>query len=104
MSKARDNSLITSLWESPMSSDREEDHRSVLATIGQLRESLVLSARDEEAAQAVAAGLRDAKAVNTRRGYASAWHEFNVWDLVNGRQSLPARTPDSRPPPRPPGN
>ena len=78
-----------SLWEPPMSSDREEDHRSVLATIGQLRESLVLSARDEEA-QAVAAGLRDAKAANTRRVYASAWHEFNVWALVNGRQSLPA--------------
>ena len=55
-----------------MSSDREEDHRSVLATIGQLRESLVLSARDEEAAQAF------------------AWHEFNVWALANGRQSLPA--------------
>ena len=81
-----------------MSSDREEDHRSVLATIGQFRsqfrgqfrESLVLSARDEEAAQAVAAGLRDAKAANTRRVYASAWHEFNVWALANGRQSLPA--------------
>ena len=77
-------------WEPPMSSDREEDHRSVLATIGQLRESLVLSARDEEAAQAVAAGLRDAKAANTRLVYASAWHEFNVWALANGRQSLPA--------------
>ena len=73
-----------------MSSDREEDHRSVLATIGQLRESLELSARDEEAAQSVAAGLRDAKAANTRRVYASAWHEFNVWALANGRQSLPA--------------
>ena len=73
-----------------MSSDREEDHRSVLATIGQLRESLVLSARDEEAAQAVAAGLRDAKAANTRRVNAPAWHEFNVWALANGRQSLPA--------------
>ena len=60
-----------------MPSDREEDHRSVLATIGQLRESLVLSARDEEAA-------------NTRLVYASAWHEFNVWALANGRQSLPA--------------
>ena len=71
-----------------------EDRRSVLATIGQLRgqlrESLVLSARDREAAQAVAAGLRDAKAANTRRVYASAWHEFNVWALANGRQSLPA--------------
>ena len=59
-----------------MSSDRGEDRRSVLATIGQLRgqlrESLVLSARDREAAQAVAAGLRDAKAANTRRVYASA--------------------------------
>ena len=60
------------------SSDREEDHRSVLAAIGQLRESLVLSARDEETA------------ANTRRVYASAWHEFNVWALANGRQSLPA--------------
>ena len=73
-----------------MSSDREEDHRSVLATIGQFRESLVLSARDEEAARAVAAGLRDAKAANTRRVYAPAWHEFNVWALANGRQSLSA--------------
>ena len=61
-----------------MSSDREEDHRYVLAAIGQLRESLVLSARDEETA------------ANTRRVYASAWHEFNVWALANGRQSLPA--------------
>ena len=50
----------------------------------------MLPARDEEAAQAVAAGLRDAKAANTRRVYASAWHEFNVWALANGRQSLPA--------------
>ena len=66
------------------------DRRSVLATIGQLRESLVLSAPDREAAQAVAAGLRDAKAANTRRVYASAWHEFNVWALANGRQSMPA--------------
>ena len=62
-----------------MSSDREEDHRSVLAAIGQVRESLVLSAREEEAAQAVAAGLRDAKAANTRRVYASAWHEFALY-------------------------
>ena len=88
--KCRIRAFITSLWESPMYSDREEDRRSVLATIGQLRESLVLSARDEEAPQAVAAGLRDAKAANTRRVYASAWHEFNVWALANGRQSLPA--------------
>ncbi len=73
-----------------MSSDREEDRRSVLATIDQLRGSLVLSAHDEEAAQAVAAGQRDAKAANTRRVYTSAWHEFNVWALANGRQSLPA--------------
>ena len=77
-----------------MSSDMEEDRRFVLATIGQfrgqLRESLVLSTRDEEAAQAVAAGLRDAKAANTRRVYTSAWREFKVWALANGRQSLPA--------------
>ena len=51
---------------------------------------MVLSTRDREAAQAVAAGLRDAKAANTRRVYASAWHEFNGWALANGRQSLPA--------------
>ena len=51
-----------------MSSDREEDHRSVLATIGQLRESLVLSAREEEEARAVAAGLRDAKALELSPG------------------------------------
>ena len=38
----------------------------------------MLSARDEETA------------ANTRRVYASAWHEFNVWALANGRQSLPA--------------
>ena len=50
----------------------------------------MLSTRDREAAQAVAAGLRDAKAANTRRVYASAWHEFNGWALANGRQSLPA--------------
>ena len=62
----------------PVPADMEEDRRSVLVTIGQLREGLVLSARDEEAAQAVAAGLQDAKAANTRRVYAPAWHEFNV--------------------------
>ena len=43
----------------PMTSDREEDRRPVLAA-------------------------------NTRRVYAPAWHEFNVWALANGRQSLPA--------------
>ena len=62
-----------------MSSDREEDRRSVPAAIGQLRESLVLSARDREAAQAVAAGLRDAKAANTRRAYEAAWQRFEEW-------------------------
>ena len=55
-----------------------------------LQEDLELSASDREAAQAVAEGLRDAKAANTGRVYGSAWHEFCVWALESGRQSLPA--------------
>ena len=45
-----------------MASDAEEDRRSFLAAIGHLGKGLELSARDHDAAQAVAAGLRDAKA------------------------------------------
>ena len=73
-----------------MPAEMEEALRSVLATIGPLEQDLEMPDLDRDAAQAVAAGLRDAKAANTRRVYASAWHEFNVWALANGRQSLPA--------------
>ena len=73
-----------------MSADREEERRSILATTVHLQEDLELSASDREAAEAVAEGLRDAKAANTRRVYGSAWHDFCVWALESGRQSLPA--------------
>ena len=43
------------------------------ATVSQLHNSLELSHPDREAAQAVASGLRHAKADNTRRAYISAW-------------------------------
>ena len=41
-----------------MSSDREEDRRSVLATIGPLEQDLELSERDRDAAQAAWRGWR----------------------------------------------
>ena len=44
-----------------------------LAVVQQLRNTLDLPERDRSAAKAVAAGLRDAKARNTRRAYSSAW-------------------------------
>ena len=44
-----------------------------LATIPQVPSPLELAERDREAAQAVATGLRDAKAQNTRRAYDPAW-------------------------------
>ena len=61
-----------------------------LATVPELRESLELSGRDREAAEAVASGLRDAKAENTRRSYASAWRRFQVWADAGGHPALPA--------------
>ena len=76
--------------EPSMPADREEDHRSVLASKAHLQEDLELPDHDRDAAHAVAEGLRDAKAANTRRLYGSAWHEFCVWALESGRQSLPA--------------
>ena len=50
-----------------------------LATVPQLHDFLELSGPDCEAAQAVASGLRDIKAENTRRSYASAWRRFQTW-------------------------
>ena len=45
----------------------------------QIPEDLPLAPRDRIAAEAVATGLRDAKADNTRRAYASAWRRFDQW-------------------------
>ena len=60
-----------------MPADFEEERRSILASTAHLQEDLELSDRDHDAEQAVATGLRDAKAANTRRVYGSAWHEFH---------------------------
>ena len=73
-----------------MAPDTEEDPGSFLATTGPVEQDLELSEQDRDAAQAVAAGLRDAKASNTRRAYASAWHLFCDWTLLTGRESMPA--------------
>ena len=64
------------------------------ATVPEFRESLELSGRDREAAQAVADGIRDAKAGTTRRVYGSAWQQFLVWAEAGGYPTLPA-TPQS---------
>ena len=66
-----------------------------LATIPQLHDTLYMSDRymsdrDREAAQAVASRLRDAKAQNTRRAYASAWRQFQTWAEAGGHPALPA--------------
>ena len=42
-------------------------------SVQQLRNPPEVQERDRGAAEAVASGLRDAKADNTRRTYASAW-------------------------------
>ena len=60
-----------------------------LATIPQLRGSLKLYGPDREAAQAVASSLRDSKAGNTRRAYASAWRRFQAWADAEGCPTLP---------------
>ena len=61
-----------------------------LAAVGQLNNPSELQQRDREAAQAVAAGLRDAKAENTRRAYGSAWRGFQDWAEAGGHPALPA--------------
>ena len=61
-----------------------------LATTQQLPGHLELTERDREAVQAVAAGLRDAKAANTRRAYSSAWRQFRTWAEAGGHPALPA--------------
>ena len=70
--------------------ETEEDRSSFLATTHPPRHDLELSEQDQDAAQAVAAGLRDAKAANTRRAYASAWKLFCDWTILTDRRALPA--------------
>ena len=70
--------------------ETEEDPRSFLATTAQLQEDLALSSSDHDAAQAVAAGLRDAKAANTRRAYGRGWAAFTAWADAHGYQYMPA--------------
>ena len=61
-----------------------------LAIIPQLHESLALSSPDREAAEAVASGLRDAKAANTRRSSASAWRRFQERAEAGDHTVLPS--------------
>ena len=61
-----------------------------LAAVPQLQDSLELSGPDLEAAEAVASGLRDAKADNTRQASASAWRSFQEWADTGGHRTLPA--------------
>ena len=78
----------------PVPADMEEDGSSFLTTTDAIEQDLDLSNSDQGAAQAVAAGLRDAKAANTRRAYASAWHTFCDWTILIGRQAMPAAPQD----------
>ena len=77
-----------------MAPDMEEDRSSFLATTGPVEQDLELSEQDRAAAQAVADGLRAAKAANTRRAYASAWHLFCDWTVLTGRPAMPAAPQD----------
>ena len=61
-----------------------------LAVVQRLQNTLDLLERDRGAAEAVAAGLRDAKAGNTRRAYISAWQQFRTWAGADGHPALPA--------------
>ena len=61
-----------------------------LATVQQLHNTPDLLERDRGAAEAVAAGHRDAKAGNTRRAYSSAWQQFRTWAEAGDHPALPA--------------
>ena len=61
-----------------------------LAAVQRLHDIPYLAERDREAAEAVASGLRDAKAANTRRSYASAWQQFQAWAEAGGHAVLPS--------------
>lgn len=70
--------------------ETEDVRSSFIATTVHLKDGIEISTSDHDAAQAVAAGLRDAKAPNTRRAYASAWRMFLKWTLLTDRESMPA--------------
>ena len=70
--------------------ETEDVRNSFIATTVHLNDGIEISTSDHDAAQAVAAGLRDAKAPNTRRAYASAWRMFLKWTLLTDRESMPA--------------
>ena len=61
-----------------------------ITTFQHNRDPLELTGQDLGAATAVAQVLRDAKAQNTRRSYASCWKNFEAWASGAGRQTLPA--------------
>ena len=82
--------ILSRVYEIPRDHGNEEDPRSFLATTAQLQEDLELSTSDHDAAQAVAAGLRDAKAANTRRAYGRGWAAFTAWADAHGYQYMPA--------------
>ena len=86
-----------------MTMETEDVRSSFLATTVHLKDGIEISTSDHDAAQAVAAGLRDAKAANTRRAYASAWHMFLKWTLLTGRESMPAAPQHVAIIPGPPG-
>ena len=74
-----------------------------IAVVQQFRNTLDLPERDRGAAEAVAAGLRDAKAENTRRAYSSAWRQFRTWADAGGHPRTARRPAGRGPLPRPPG-
>ena len=74
-----------------------------LAVVRQLRNTPDLPERGRGAAEAVAAGPRDAKAGNTRRAYSSAWRQFRTWAETGGHPALPAAPQARGPLPGPPG-
>ena len=76
-----------------------------LAVIQQLHSTPDLPERDRGAAEAVAAaaGLRDAKAGNTRRAYSSACGQFRTWAEAGGAPRTARRPAGRGPLPGPPG-
>ena len=61
-----------------------------LATALGIHKSPELSERDRDAAHAIAARVRDAKATGTRLIYASVWKQFETWVQADRHQALPA--------------
>ena len=70
-----------------------------LAAGQRLPGTLELAERDREAAEAVASGLKDAKAENTLRAYGSAWQQFQAWAEAGGHAVLPATPQIAESPP-----